>query len=121
MVYRRVEKKDYPQIKDMIERYGISYDMEKIPAIGFVAIGNSGELVGFIFAHTCMLIEPFICDNQTSAVKLNFMMEGIIQHLKVPFTLAHIKSADEKFETEVKRAGYEEVVNADYKVFKKVN
>lgn len=121
MIYRRIQQSDYPQVQKMLHEHSIVYETANKPLLGFVAIGDSGELVGFIFAHQCLMIEPFVVENATAGVKLNYMMEGAISALGVGISIAHIKNENEKLDQEIRRAGFQEIDTTVYKLFKKVS
>jgi len=121
MIYRRIQQSDYPQVQKMLHEHSIVYETANKPLLGFVAIGDSGELVGFIFAHQCLMIEPFVVENATAGVKLNYMMEGAISALGVGISIAHIKNENEKLDQEIRRTGFQEIDTTVYKLFKKVS
>jgi hypothetical protein len=117
MIYRRVTKEDLPKIEKMLRDHGIEHDLSRTPFLGFVAVNDVGDLVGFIYTYSVFLIEPFICENPTAGVKLYYKMEGAISALNGNVIIAHVKSEDEKLDTEIRRAGFQEMNKADYKIF----
>ena len=121
MTYRRVRKEDLPKIQEMCAELNVEYDIERTPLIGFVAVGDEGQLIGFVFAHAVALIEPFISKNPTAAVKLQSQIEGAISALNFQTVLAHIGNSNEKMTSEIVRAGYELIDKRDYSFYKKVN
>jgi len=120
MVYRRVMQEDLPKIAELCLRNSIDFDIEKIPTIGFVAVGEEGDLIGVVFAYTCALIEPFISINPTAAVKLHSMIEGATSAIGLPILIAHVKASNEKLNTEMIRAGFDKIDAIDYSLYKKV-
>jgi len=120
MIYRRVNlETDSMKIKELLEKHGIRYD-NRVPLLGFVAVSEpEDEIIGFIYAHQCALIEPFVCENSTAGVKLNFLMEGALSALGFKATISHIKSEDQKLENEIIKAGYREIFRNGFKLFKK--
>ena len=119
MIYRRVQIQDMQKIRDLCTRQGIAYDTEKSPLIGFVAVGDEGELIGFVFAHQCALVEPFVCINPTASVKLHAYMEGALSALGFTTQLIHIPVDNEKLNAEVLRSGFTRVDNIDFNILKK--
>ncbi len=118
MTYRRIKKSDYPQIKRLCEKHGVQYDLSIVPLLGFVAVTESDEVVGFIFAHAVSMIEPFISENPTVAVKLHSRMEGALSALNMKTIIAHIRKNDEKLQVELLRSGYTTIAH-DRKLYKK--
>ncbi len=105
MIYRRVKKEDLPKIEDLCIKSGVKYD-GRAPFVGFVAEGDSGELVGFIFAHQAVIIEPFISESDTAAVKLYYMMEGALSAVGTENIIAHTRNSNEKLASELKKVGF---------------
>ena len=118
MIYRRILDSDKEKILEMCENKNIKYDGRK-PLVGFVAVGDNGELVGFILAHSAVLLEPFICDNPTAAVKLYYKMDGALDVLNVQTVLAHIKDENDKLKSELPRLGFTEI-DSSYTMFKRI-
>lgn len=118
MTYRRVQIEDLPKIKELCQKSGIQFDMRK-PLVGFVAVGDSGELIGFVFAHQCALIEPFVCLNPTASVKLNSMIEGAVSALGIETKIVHVPDSNKKLNAEVVRSGYSKIDPVDFTLYKK--
>jgi hypothetical protein len=119
MTYRRVQSEDIPKIIELCKRQGIVYETTKKPLIGFVAVGDEGELIGFVFAHHCALIEPFVCINPTASVKLHARMEGALSALGYETQLIHIPADNDKLNAEAVRSGFSRVDSIDYTILKK--
>lgn len=117
MIYRRIEKADYPKVLELCEKNGIRFD-GRIPLIGFVAIGDSGEMVGTILAHQAAIIEPFVSENAATAVKLYYMMEGFLSGAGFQNVIAHTRTSNEKLTGELQRVGFE-LVDKQFSVFKR--
>jgi len=119
MIYRRVQSEDIPKVIELCKRQGVTYDVTHKPLIGFVAVGDEGELIGFVFAHTCALIEPFVCINPTASVKLHARMEGALSALGYTTQLIHIPTDNEKLNAEAVRSGFVPVDPVDFTILKK--
>ena len=115
MTYRKVQDKDLNEISSLLLEHGIEYDITRKIPLGFVAEDENG-IVGFIFAHPAMLIEPFICKNAMAAFKLNSMMEGAISAVGISVSLAHVNNT---LDAELVKSGYEKIER--YSVYKKVS
>lgn len=119
MNYRRVQSSDIPQVIELCKRQGVIYDTNKPPLIGFVAVGDEGELIGLVFAYHCALIEPFVCINPTASVKLHARMEGALSALGYTTQLIHIPTDNEKLNAEAMRSGFTRVDSIDFNILKK--
>lgn len=96
---------------------GVEYD-PRVPQIGFVAEKDEGGLAGFILAYNAVLVEPFVCENENSAVKLYNMMEGALVYGKAKIVLAHISTQKQQLGKETGKLGYVKVEGHD--IYKKV-
>ena len=117
MIYRRWKATDVPKIKEMLRKHDIKYDAG-VPFVGFIAETEQGELQGFILAHACALIEPFVCDNPTIGVKLYNRMMGALSALNSKVTLAHVRTSNEKLHVEMERVGFKQIPPEDFRIFK---
>lgn len=117
--YRRILESDLPKICDMCSKHSILYDGRK-PLIGFVAEDtDSGNLIGFILAHSAVLLEPFIAEHKASAVKLFHQMEGALSVLGAENLLAQISGENEVLSREIVKVGFVPI-ESSFHVFKRV-
>ena len=117
MIYRRIVEEDYPQIAELCVAHNVTYNGEK-PFIGFVGVNDEGKVVGFILTHQVMMIEPFISESDTVAVKLYYMMEGALSTLGAQNVIAHTRRSNEKLVGELHRVGFSQI-SSEYSLFKR--
>ena len=115
--YRVYQDTDLKEVMRLCAENGIEFD-PKVPQIGFVAVRDEGGLAGFILAFNAVLVEPFVCENENSAVKLYNMMEGALAFGKAKIVLAHISTQKKQLQKEAPKLGYVKIEGHD--IYKKV-
>jgi hypothetical protein len=120
MIYRRIRPADSTEVNRLCQEHNIEFDIHSTPPLlGFVAEdSNDHKIIGVALSHQVALIEPFISDNPTTAVKLFYQLTGGLSAINLDTTIAHIANDNKKLADELERLGFKKI-NNKYSLYKK--
>lgn len=118
MKYRRTRAADRIQIKEECKKQGLSYRGDE-PLIGFVAEGETGEIVGAAYAHKAAIIDPLFCPEPQALIKLLHQIEGALSALDFHNIVVQAQSTDKRLIQELKRLGFEPI-SQKFVTFRKI-